>query len=184
MAGLETYYGNPTSEHADRMLNLSGVGNLLALSPNRDANIVAGIHFRVAFGSNHIYTLRVVDVQKPEKHTVADNYRGLVLFDDKMTYGKLASLISKGHVIKSTSLSDSFDWVDYQQKHGANVLPLFYIDAKHKLTPFTSHNAPKPESGGKILGLFASDMETEKAKALEKEKAKSEKTNGSEPLSV
>ena len=32
MDGIETYYGNPVSDHADRYLDLSGIGNVICLS--------------------------------------------------------------------------------------------------------------------------------------------------------
>ena len=32
MEGLETYFGNPVSEHADRYLDLSGIGKVISLS--------------------------------------------------------------------------------------------------------------------------------------------------------
>ncbi len=40
MAGLEHYYGNPISSHADEYLNLIGIGHVLALSPDKHFNIM------------------------------------------------------------------------------------------------------------------------------------------------
>ena len=41
MDGLETYYGNVVSEHADQHLALIGIGRLLALSEYPEINLIA-----------------------------------------------------------------------------------------------------------------------------------------------
>ena len=41
MEGLETYFGNPISEHADRNLNLIGLGKLLAMSGRLNLDTLA-----------------------------------------------------------------------------------------------------------------------------------------------
>ena len=39
MDGVETYFGNPISDHADRYLNLSGIGNLISMVRDRITKI-------------------------------------------------------------------------------------------------------------------------------------------------
>jgi hypothetical protein len=47
MAGLNTYYGNPLSDHADRYIDLIGVGAMLAMTPNAEQNTLAALHYRL-----------------------------------------------------------------------------------------------------------------------------------------
>ncbi|MDZ7827484.1 MAG: sodium:proton antiporter [Gammaproteobacteria bacterium] len=42
MEGLRAFYGSPVSEHADRHLDLIGMGRLLALSPSAQLNALSG----------------------------------------------------------------------------------------------------------------------------------------------
>ena len=54
--GHTTYYGNVVSEHADRHLDLIGIGRLLALSPQSEVNTLAALRYRAEFGTKNIYT--------------------------------------------------------------------------------------------------------------------------------
>lgn len=153
MSGLETYYGNPTSEDADRYLDLSGIGKLLAISTNRDNNLAAAIHYRADFGSQRIYSISLGKTQKAEKHRISDTYRGQILFGEDINYSKLASMISRGFSAHTTTLTDEFNWDKYQEKNTA-ATPLFYITPNSHAIPFTLQHKLKPESGGKIISLF------------------------------
>ena len=153
MAGLETYYGNPVSEHADRYLDLSGLGALLVISPYRDVNAVAAVHFRTVFGAHRIYGVSTQENSANAKFQITEDYAGARLFSEALTYSKLASLASKGHVIKITSLSETFNWDDYQAQN--NGEPLFYSINDQKLKPWLPSADLKPEAGWKIYALTA-----------------------------
>nr|MBJ6941974.1 sodium:proton antiporter [Vibrio cholerae] len=57
MAGLEHYYGNPISSHAEDYLNLIGIGHVLALSPDKHFNIMACMQFLSDFGDKRVFCL-------------------------------------------------------------------------------------------------------------------------------
>ncbi|WP_455384984.1 cation:proton antiporter, partial [Acidihalobacter prosperus] len=59
MDGLSTYHGNPVSEHADRHLDLVGIGHLLGLAPQTELNVLAARYYRREFGDRGIFTLSV-----------------------------------------------------------------------------------------------------------------------------
>jgi voltage-gated potassium channel Kch len=59
MDGIETYFGNPISDHADRYLDLSGIGNLISLSGRANFDVLTAMHFKREFGSEHLYELRL-----------------------------------------------------------------------------------------------------------------------------
>ncbi len=154
MEGLETFYGNPVSQHADLHLDLSGIGNLLGLSPQRDANVIAAIHFRADFGQGNIFNLATSsELAKTEKHAVGENYKGAQLFNEKITYSKLASYIAKGYETRSTTLSDNYIWEQYLAERGESVIPLFVIDNKKRVKPFVAGKQLKPVSGWIIISL-------------------------------
>jgi NhaP-type Na+/H+ or K+/H+ antiporter len=100
MEGLTSYYGNAISEHADRHLDLVGLGNLLAMSPQQDYNALAGQRYRSEFGSNRVYFLST-EAEKDKKNddqisrtVVSHDHQ--ILFSSDITFSKLASLISQG----------------------------------------------------------------------------------------
>jgi len=151
MAGLETYYGNPVSEHAERYLGLSGLGFLLLASPYRDVNAVAAVHFSSNFGSNKIFGLGT-DIDDGSKFQLHQDYVGRKVFDDSMSYSKLASLTLRGYAVKSTTLSDTFDWAAYCEKKSPQAV-IFTASAEGELKPWIPTDGFKPGPGIRIFSI-------------------------------
>ena len=98
-AGFEAYHGNPTSGHAAENLDLQGVGKLVAVSSMRDANALAGMHFRSQFGSNSVFTLEgASEDEVHERFDTANRNRGNPLFDAGLTHARLSRLLREGEV--------------------------------------------------------------------------------------
>ena len=109
MEGLDTYYGDPVSAHADHHLELEGIGRLFAMSPRPALNTLATIKFRREFGRNRVFTLRTAEERDDrEKRRVAETFRAPRLFGEDVTQQKLASLIAQGAELKATLLTENF----------------------------------------------------------------------------
>jgi NhaP-type Na+/H+ or K+/H+ antiporter len=165
MSGLDTYYGNAVSEHADRHLDLIGLGQVLALTPQSELNALAGMRYKTEFGSNHVYFLST-DKEKDKdssdiKSRQAVSHDSHVLFGDDITYAKLASLISRGAKIKQTKLTENFSFDDYLQQYGRRVTPLFAFNPRKRLRFFTAAQTPSPETGWTIVSLIQDDSDLE-----------------------
>ena len=154
MAGFDTYYGNAVSEHADRHLDLIGLGQVLSLTPQKELNALAGLRYRSEFGSNHVFSLSTDKEDKEQVSRTNINHRAEVLFGDDVTYAKLASLISKGASTKKTNLSDSFSYQDYQEQYGKLAIPLFAFNEKGQLHFFTYDDELVPEADWTIISLI------------------------------
>ncbi|KGM06134.1 Sodium/hydrogen exchanger family protein [Methylophaga thiooxydans] len=161
MKGLDTYYGNAVSEHADRHLDLIGLGQVLALTPQSELNALAGLRYKAEFGSNHVYFLstdKEKDKERSEtKSRKAVSHDSHVLFSHETTYAKLASLISRGANIKQTKLTENFNFEDYLQQHGRRVTPLFAFNPRRRLRFFTAAENLQPESGWTVVALVQDD---------------------------
>ncbi|MCB1875263.1 MAG: sodium:proton antiporter [Chromatiales bacterium] len=156
MEGLPTFYGLATSEHADRTLDLVGIGRMLGLSNSDDLNALAALRFRSEFGPDAIYTLRHKRIEDPDKQGVhADE--AAMLFGEKATYGELAGRLARGAQIRDTLLTDAFGLEDYRATHGERALPLFAIDPKGRLRFYTSQSTPQPEAGWTLVALVSPD---------------------------
>ncbi|NNC54824.1 MAG: sodium:proton antiporter, partial [Pseudomonadales bacterium] len=137
MIGLETFYGNPVSEHADIHLDLSGIGGLLAMSHQRYVNVIAAIHYSADFGEQRVFRLASSnDRRRAEKHTVSGSFQGAQLFNEEITYSDVLAKMNRGATIKATSLTEEFDWSHYQEKYADTRLPLLVVDAKSNAQPF------------------------------------------------
>lgn len=164
MAGLNTYYGNPVSARADQRIDLVGIGRLLALSPVAQTNELACLRYRTEFGPKNLYFLqnsaeRDRAKERPDNHERPEH----VLFAPDITFAKLSSLIKQGANCRTTQLTESFSYHDYQSQYGARAIPLFAIDNRQRLRAFSVGNSLEPASAWKILALVKEASVTAKA---------------------
>lgn len=155
MEGSATYYGNVVSEHADRHLDLVGVGRLFAMSRRPALNALACTRYKNEFGANNVYSLQTSEEKgASEKQAIATHYAGQRLFGEDVTNAMLASLISKGAEIRGTQLSEEFDYAKYQDKYGKGIIPLFALDERERLQVFTADSKLEPIPGWTVISLL------------------------------
>ena len=156
MLGLKTYWGNAVSEHADRRLNLTGIGRMLALSANDDFNALAAKHYRMEFGDNNIYSVRnEKSAHKPSKEKASIKHGGQPLFQETATREYLCTLVAAGAEIKTTLLTDQFPYEKYLRQENVRRVPLFAIDPKNRIHPLTPDRKISPQANWKIIGITA-----------------------------
>ena len=174
MEGLDTFYGNPVSEYADQNLDLIGIGKMLGLSPRRGLNAVAGMRYAAEFGRHHVYViLTTADTKVSERHQLAVEYRGFVLFGKDLTFQKFASLLSQGAEIRSTKLSEEYTF-DAMREQTRQMIPLFALSPKGRLQIFVEDGEFQPGAGWTIIALYASVHEKNGKPIEVKEKVSSE----------
>ncbi len=165
MEGLPTYYGNPASEHAQRNLDLTGIGRMLALGSWDQASELVTTHFADEFGKNKVYALADSHSRNeladnvPDKHRAAGEHRGRTLFGPDAGYWTLSSLLARGGTLRATTLSDNYDFEQYRQSAGDGLIPLFAITPKGYARPFTIDNDLAPDDGWTVLSLFSPEAE-------------------------
>ncbi len=157
MLGIKTYFGNPVSEHADRYLDLIGIGCLFAMSQRSEVNTLTALKYKYEFGSKNIYRLKVGDSKpmtaKEKTHT---HWQTPWLFSEKTTFTKLNSLLKKGATIKTTNITPDYDFTEYEEDNTLNkgmFIPMFLIDEDKELVVFSSEKQPKIENGTKLISL-------------------------------
>jgi hypothetical protein len=156
MNGLRAYYGNALSDEVLAHLNLDGIGRVLALTPNDEANALAALHFTELFGRAEAYQL-VPNTLARETDT-APHLRGRFLFDDQANYSTLSARLAAGAVVKTTSLSEQFDYNAFKALYNGAALPLFVITASGQLRIWTLDERLTPEPGQRIISLVPADM--------------------------
>ena len=153
MENLQVYFGNPVSEHASTHLDLTGIGNLLVISPYKHMNSLATYHFLDWFGKDSVLTLAEGDQDQKARHQTAEKIqltRGLF---DGVSYAKLASLASQGYTVKTTQLSDEFTFEDFLDKYDRQAMVLFVVNTREHITPVKSMEAIKPEKDWTLVSL-------------------------------
>lgn len=152
MAGLEVYYGDPISSHADQYLELSGIGRLFAVSRRSRWNTLACMKFRSEFGPQRVFSLRNSEDRKDtERSRIADEYAPPRLFTADVTFEKIASLLAGGAEIKTIRLGEDFSLEDYKRESGAKLIPLFSLGEKQKLRVIDNPDELGKQSGTQRL---------------------------------
>ncbi|GAA0304426.1 sodium:proton antiporter [Psychrosphaera haliotis] len=182
MESVRTYFGNPISDHASRRLDLTGIGNLLVLSPYRQLNPMVMTHFEHEFGHEAtILGLATSDNASMESHQISQGFaKKLTLFGESVTYGYLASAMKKGAVIKTTNISEDFTFQDYLNKYDRELIPLISISGK-KVGVFKSDKKTEPKAGWKIVSLILNPAKVASEKKLEAAKAAGSIKDGALP---
>ena len=180
-SGFEAYHGNPTSGHASENLDLQGIGNLIAVSSNRDTNALTGMHFRRELGANSVFTLEgASDDEAYERFDTANRNRANPLFDRALSHSRLRKRIRNGEFI-TIEIPDSGKKTDDTKKPDAREpvpgpipgqeseksssknyakygvtetdLPLFAISDDRKLHIFGAGDAITLKAGWKLIVL-------------------------------
>lgn len=166
MGGLDVYYGNILSEYMEDHIELSGIGRLLALTSNDEANALACRHLQDEFGSSEVYQLMpkaMIDSREsrsPSRYTL-----GRLLFNQQATYQRLAEMVRSGATIKKTALTSQFTYAAYREQYGNGFIPLMAIRGKRVIVA-TQDEKFLPQPGWQLLSL----VDEEAQAAVEQER--------------
>ncbi|MEM6674862.1 MAG: sodium:proton antiporter [Planctomycetota bacterium] len=158
--GLSAHYGSILSTELVEALPLGGTGRFLGLTPNDEVNALAAAHFASLYGRANVYQTASSESSGDE---VRSDLRGRILFGDEWSLGSLDLLVQRGAVVKSTNLTDEFDFDAFLARNGDEAIPLGAI-VDGRLELFTADRAASAEPGSSILSLFRPE-ETEPAVA-------------------
>lgn len=137
MAGMPTHYGNVLVEDVDLELDLSGIGRILALTPNDDVNTLAVTRFVGIFGRAETYQLAPGRAPAGVDSSAATHLAGRLLFDLDANYEKLSSLVRAGAAIGKTSITPEFTVNDFRAAN-PEAMPLFVVKPNRRLQIITT----------------------------------------------
>ncbi len=144
--GLPVHEGSALSEEADEEIELSGLGRVLALTPNDETNALCALHYVHLFGRREIYQLSA------EKQAIAPGLRGRILFGNEWTYDRLDARVEAGAKVKATRLTGEFDFAKWRVEHGDGAVPLLSVSGG-RITVGTIDRPLAPTAGDVLIGL-------------------------------
>jgi NhaP-type Na+/H+ or K+/H+ antiporter len=154
MEGLATFYGNPASHYAERNLDLSGIGHLLAMSTHSERNSLVSVHYRQEFGHSKVFLLRNLSSEESAgRAATAEATVAAALISDEMTHGKLDELLQQGWRAKSTRITATFGWSHFVAQYGWQTMPLFGVDEKGDLRIASASRPVEPKAGWMVIAL-------------------------------
>ena len=152
--GLRAYLGSILSEHISDELDLDGIGRLMALTPNDEANSLASLHMSDAFERGEMYQLPPLSGKTGKELEFSPKHlRARFLFGEGINYYYLNSLFQQGWLLKSTKVSAEFTFKDMKMHYDDQVLPMFLINENNKLSIATIAEPIEPKAGDTVVAL-------------------------------
>ncbi|MEX2543372.1 MAG: sodium:proton antiporter [Trueperaceae bacterium] len=156
--GLPAYYGSLLSDRSDDELRLGGIGRLLALTSNDEANALTALKYAREFGSQDVYQLEP-SREASERNRLGGEQRGRVVFHRGVAYRELARLVEEGGELRKTEVTERFSFEQLARKYGSEVLPMFLLNGK--TVKVLVKDGPLPEPGTSVVSLVPGSRSTE-----------------------
>lgn len=155
MLGLETYYGKIISDNADDKINFEQIGKMIAITPHRLLNALSCTRFKSEFGSgNTFYIQNSIEKENKNNKVLHKSYSGRQLFHENVTFEQLSSMLYNNGVIKTTNLTNEFNFKNYQKEYDGKIIPLYFIDSKNNLHFFSSTIDINEDTNIKIVSII------------------------------
>ncbi|MCB9436265.1 MAG: cation:proton antiporter [Anaerolineales bacterium] len=146
--GLPSSNINILSHQALEEVELSGLGRLIALTPNNEVNSLAALQFVELFGRSEVYRL------SPEATTGENNQYGRWLFNQVATYNHINALVDDGATIQTRTFKSDADIAQFRQCYtDPFCIPMFLTGSGNSLVVVTAYNPPTPRIGQKMIYL-------------------------------
>ncbi|MFO8100604.1 MAG: cation:proton antiporter [Dehalococcoidia bacterium] len=153
-AGLDTFHASILSRYALDEIDLGEIGRLLALTPNNGANSLAALHFAPYLDSANVFQLSPGVEEEGRKEEICHQLCGRILFGRDITFQYLMERFRLGAIVKSTKITEIFDFNAFKNYYGPSAIPLFLINnTTGDITVFASDTNIKPEPGYTLISL-------------------------------
>ena len=154
MAGFDAYFGRIVSDHAEVHIDYGSIGYLFGMSPQRDQNTLAALHFRPDLGADSVFAMQTNEERAKHMKELAGSLRVPQLFGPDFTYGDWARLVAEGAEFRLTKMTENFGYKEYRDSLPGAFVPLLGIDVRGKLRPFVADGHPVLRPGWQLLSLI------------------------------
>lgn len=154
LAGIPAQRGNILSDIVEEDLELTGIGNLLAVTANDEVNSMAVHDFTHQFGRAHVFQLQPnMSADTIERDKAPEHFIGRIAFPETPTNQELNRLRERGFTVKKTELTEQFTIEDFRKIHGSEAHLLFRIHNSHSLEVLSTGDTSGWKPGQKIIAL-------------------------------
>jgi NhaP-type Na+/H+ or K+/H+ antiporter len=151
---ITAYHGSILSEHLVNEMNLNGIGRMMALTSNDEANSLAALNLREIFGSGELYQLPPGSQKTGNEVDFSPSHlRARFLFGKGIDFKQINDLFSEGWIIKSTRITKSFTFKNFQKHYNSDLVILFVVKESGRLIINTVEDIVRPEVNDTIVAL-------------------------------
>ncbi|HLR87198.1 MAG TPA: sodium:proton antiporter [Wenzhouxiangella sp.] len=165
MDGVDVYYGELLSEHADQELEIEHLSYLLCATDNYYYNALVCKALGAQFGHHRTFQLAPNSESKNKRRRLTLQQRGYFAFEPPTDASTLDRLIKDGWVIKTTRLSQNFDLESMEEKlgkAGTDWLLIGRVSPEGKFRLYSREHSFTPQAGWLLL-YFAPGPEKRRA---------------------
>jgi hypothetical protein len=152
MSGLPSLHGSALAEETREQIAYTGLGKMLAVTPNHEVNSLACLQYSETFGRRDVYQLPFARY-KGRHEVVSAAHRGRLLFGQGLTFSELTDLAGSQPKIKKTRLTAEFNYAAFQKEQGDSVVQLFVIDPNGLVQVRTVDDSTSPKPGDLIISV-------------------------------
>ena len=158
--GLPAQRTNILAEGVIDDLELSGIGRLLAVTPNDEVNALAALHFGEVFESDEVYQLPMrAEGRTAAAAEIPRHLRGRPLFATDATYTSLDERFEAGAEIRVLRLGVDPAWIREAGEEGA-FTPLFLVRGE-KVRVYAENAEVTPQADDVLVALVDLDPSDE-----------------------
>jgi len=133
LEGIPADRANILSEYVEDEMDMTGLGQLIATTPNDEVNSLASHHFVHVFGRENIWQVAPEDDDAHHQTAVAGHMRGRICLPNRPKYNELEEFVAQGATIKKTTLTEQFTIEDFTNLYGENHILLFRVTEERGL---------------------------------------------------
>jgi len=118
MEGIDVYYGEILSEHAEHTLETHHLGHLLCATPNDFYNALVCNALGARFGRHRSFQLATAETASKESRRLTADQRGHLAFGERADFDWLQERLNQGWTVQRTRLSRGFSMERLTERFG------------------------------------------------------------------
>jgi CPA1 family monovalent cation:H+ antiporter len=118
MAGLQVYYGEILSEHAEHTLDTQHLSHVLCATDNDFYNALAAKALGRRFGHHRTFQFATQDAAGEEFRRLTPQQRGYFAFGTSANHAEMQARLIEGWTIQATKMTNSHGWPELKERLG------------------------------------------------------------------
>lgn len=159
MAGLPCIYGSALAEATREQINYAGLGRMLAVTSNNEANSLACMQFEEDFDSKEVYQLPFPTNKEGLHEVVPLEHRGRFLFGQVLTFEEISERLRSEFKLKKSKITAEYSYADLQAQYCNIVVPLLIFKPDKTIHVCTAGGATEPKAGEILLSVVPSTVD-------------------------
>jgi len=162
MEDIPVFHGTALAKDIFDKIDFNGIGKLIALTQNDEANALSVLHFAEFFEREELYQIAPEQAENKEDDKFSPQHlRGRFIFGNKTSYSSLNRRFESGATLKSSKLTEEYTLDKFKQRY-QDCVPLFLITEDKKLKVFSSDMDFEPKAGHTLIALVDEKEEDKK----------------------